>query len=169
MKIRTITLCCTLSRDLFLEDGNGFVTLEKLLQTASMVLKKVTEAYGMEGFEVQTNRIVTNNFEEWLLPAVPTEAKGIEIEMDHCVMEIQRKLNVLQKFLHRYEISFCSLGACKNSENLQYVPLILDQPFPFACYVAKSCTRGRGCSVGRAWLALSQRWHYVGSVHQWHS
>ena len=159
MKIRTITLCCTLSRDLFLEDGNGFVTLEKLLQTASMVLKKVTEAYGMEGFEVQTNRIVTNNFEEWLLPAVPTEAKEIEIEMDQCVMEIQRKLNILQKFLHRYEISFCSLGACKNSENLQYVPLILDQPFSFACSYGASCqsTRQDFILAAKACLEVAKR------------
>ena len=131
MRIRTITLSCCLSQQHFLTED----TLDKLVETSSTVLKQIAEAYKAASYDVQTIRIAFNSFEEWLLPTqAHSDVPLANASVAHLDASVQKKLDILQQLLLKYNISFCSLGACRKSENLRYIPHILNQSYPgFAC------------------------------------
>lgn len=115
MKIRAITCGMSLSPVDFLDvnvDGN--LTLGIRFDLIRSYLDKAESALVKLGHEVQTVRISTNSFENWLVPLV--EKHGYSVE---------QVVLALSEQLKRIGIQFCSIGPCSSDSAIALLPTIL--------------------------------------------
>ena len=110
-KVRTITAFVTFEDSDFENDGE---TLKSKIQDTAEALQTIKgqlESGGSDeqnvGYEVQTVRIATNPFPEYLLGSTLGE---IDVEI------FQKRLALMDKFLGQHEIAFVSLGPAHCAE-----------------------------------------------------
>lgn len=115
MKIRTVCI------GLLLEPVD-FVGLEKTQGVHQKLLRAkddLTEiAKGLQlatGHEVQTQRICTNSFEQWLIPLLDSPYN----------MSLEKILTALQSALIDSGIAMCSIGSCETLRAIGLLPTIL--------------------------------------------
>jgi uncharacterized protein len=125
-RIRTITCFVTLQSCDFVESGDeqSSCLLREKIQCATSFLRSTEQHFIDAGYTVQTVRIATNSFEEWLLTdEVSTEMLDLKTRMK--VMD--RRLFVLNKLLLECDINFCSLGPATTVCHVKdcIVPIIL--------------------------------------------
>lgn len=123
-KIRTVTCFVTLDQYDFYENG-----IEQKIDQCSSLLREIESRLANEGYEVQTIRIATNPFNEWLLP---TAARQIS---DDDRSTIVSRLHRFNDLLGKHDINFCSLGPSMNPEHTTSIcPLIVSfSPGRFSC------------------------------------
>jgi uncharacterized protein (UPF0210 family) len=123
-RIRTITAFLTLNP---LDFHGGHI--EGKLEKCATLLRAIENRLKNDEYEVQTIRIATNPFGEWLLP---TNEGGISDEIKSEVISRLQKLNLL---LAKHEINFCSLGPSTSPEHTTTIcPLIVSlAPGRFSC------------------------------------
>jgi hypothetical protein len=105
-RIRTITCFITLrARDFTNEPeddkGSSFCGVEKVVQTAATFLQTTRQLFESDGYTIQTVRIATNPFGEWLM-----DDEGSVDRLD--VME--QRLRKLNQLLEEFNLDFCSVG-----------------------------------------------------------
>jgi len=104
------------------------------ISECAAVLKFVEEVLVKEGYEVQTTRIATNSFSEYLLPCKQGQGQG-ETRCNSRE-EVQRRLDIIDASLHEHQIELCSLGpAIHPDEVLEYCPIIVRASHRFSCTV----------------------------------
>jgi hypothetical protein len=119
MKIRALTLGISIGpSELLSVDASNIPPVAARLSTAVAALRIVEQRLKEDAYDVQTTRISLNSFEEWL-----------PIGDDAQMMNLLTRLNSI---LESLDISFCSIGTCRDANNLRYVPAILTQ-FPRMC------------------------------------
>jgi uncharacterized protein (UPF0210 family) len=123
--IRTVT--CFLNVQASDLNGDGTDTtssgLARKIAEAAKLLRQVEEALVQQGYTVQTVRIATNPFAEWL---------PMEIDLDE-------QLARLDSLLAKHGIEFCSLGPARTLQELEH----------YCCNIVKSSPRF-SCSVNLA-------------------
>ncbi|KAL3925910.1 MAG: hypothetical protein SGILL_000087 [Bacillariaceae sp.] len=124
--IRTITAFVVLRDDDF-QDGNeyelaSFPKLEGKLEPIFQGLRTLESAYQKAGYTVQTLRIATNPFGEWLL----------ETTKDDCFV-LQKRLNALDHLLSRHSIFACAVGPAKTLHELSCCRQIVGSSTKFSC------------------------------------
>mmetsp|Transcript_2461 Transcript_2461/g.5738 ORF Transcript_2461/g.5738 Transcript_2461/m.5738 type:complete len:208 (-) Transcript_2461:271-894(-) len=109
MKIRTVALGLNLCAADLLEDQ----LRTKLLQ-AKAHLDAVSDAL-TAAHEIQTQRVVFNSWEEWLLPLLRAPHN----------LQLEAVLAKLHACLEEVSIHFCSIGCCHSPEAIALIPAIL--------------------------------------------
>lgn len=118
-RIRTITCFVSLDPSDF---DNGASSLKEKINKCSNFLRDGESQLINAGYEVQTIRIATNPFGEWLVPMSDGED------------DILSKLHILNKLLSDCHISFCSLGPSKAEHTTSICPIIVSiAPGRFSC------------------------------------
>jgi len=102
--------------------------ISTLISLASNMLRTMESELKGAGYEVQTLRIATNPFGEWILPATE-EAEEKEITLSD-VEIVKFRLACLDKLLADHNIGFCALGpACTKAEMEELcVPIVASSP-----------------------------------------
>lgn len=124
--IRTITAFFSLFPSDF-ENGTeyelaSFPKLEAKLVPIIHGLKVLEATYQQAGYTVQTLRIATNPFGEWL----------VETSSDDCFVQ-QKRLNALDHILSRHEIFACAVGPAKNRHEVACCRQIVATSDKFSC------------------------------------
>ena len=124
LRIRTVTSFLTLSPTDF---DNG--ELMSKVAGCSAFLRNAQETFTNAGYEVQTVRIATNPFGEYLSPvAVPSTTTG---SVD-CLL-LERQLKQLNEELAKHNIDFCALGPARTLEELSCCPFIVSSSHRLSC------------------------------------
>jgi len=100
------------------------------------LLRLAEESLVKEGYEVQTVRIATNSFTEYLLPDDDdnTNTDNDNGNDDDNLIEFQRKLDLIDSSLNEHQIEFFSLGpAIHPDQVLKYCPIIIKSSHRFSC------------------------------------
>jgi uncharacterized protein (UPF0210 family) len=140
-RIRTITAFITLQPDDFIgvEGGGG---VAKKIEQCNSILRKLETKLIEIGYEVQTVRIGTNPFGEWLMnssdnhidEAEQSTNKHNTENMNNTMDVVQKKLHLIDQLLSEYNIDFCSLGP---SMDVQYTisicPMIVNTSKRLSC------------------------------------
>lgn len=124
-KIRTITSFVAIeSRDF---EGDG---LERKIGRCSSLLRDVETRLSSDGYEIQTLRVATNPFGEWLVPSNDEEDLS-----EREIAVIVWRLEGLNSVLGKYDINFCSLGPSMSPKHTTTIcPLIVSfSPGRFSC------------------------------------
>jgi len=128
-KIRTITAFVTLKDSDF--DGDA-TTVQSKLETTSKALqtaRKQLEGDGSgNGYEIQTLRVATNPFPEYLIG--PDKNSKI---FDDAI--VQKRLKLLDDCFEGHGIGFVSLGPACSQETLELCTIIVDFSGRFSCSV----------------------------------
>ncbi|KAL9179598.1 hypothetical protein ACHAXT_008888 [Thalassiosira profunda] len=131
-RIRTITAFVTLHPDDFAKsDDVAFTALTGKIDWCNDILRTLEKSLTNAGYEVQTVRIATNPFGEWIYgrsePPPTKTAKGTD-------GRIARRLAQLDDLLSEKGINFCSLGPSLNAEDTVAVcPDIVAYSGKFSC------------------------------------
>jgi len=131
-RIRTITAFVTLHADDFDDDvtADGITTtpgIEKKIDKCNNILRKLETRLTSIGYEVQTVRIATNPFGEWL-----TQNNDGDKTMD--TTTIHKRLKQLNSLLDAKNINFCSLGPSTTPKHTtQICPIIVASSGKFSC------------------------------------
>jgi uncharacterized protein len=89
--------------------------------------KRVLQRNG-DGYAVQTVRIATNPFGEWLIPSDQEEDAATE------AIAVADRMELLDRLLEGHGIEFCAVGPARNREELlSCCPVILRQSHRFSC------------------------------------
>jgi len=126
-RIRTITAFIRLSSDDFNEDTeesslSGSSNLKQKIQRCSVFLSSLQEEFVESGYTVQTLRISTNAFGEYLL------------DDDGGISTMENRLSQLDLALEECGISFCSLGPAKTVDEIRNCcPRIISSSPRLAC------------------------------------
>ena len=121
LRIRTVTAFLTLSPNDF-DDGK----LMSKVAGCSALLRNAEQNFTKAGYEVQTLRIATNPFGEYLAPVLESSTDSAE-----CLQEIQ--LRQLNEELARNNIDFCALGPAQTLEELSSCPFIVASSHRLSC------------------------------------
>ena len=133
-KVRTITAFVTLEESDF-DDGVGAKSsLESKIKETAGALQTVREQLedNNNNYEVQTVRIATNPFPEYLLGNNNGDSSRKNIIDDQIV---QKRLKLLDDCLEKYGITFFSLGPACSEETVQVCTQIVDFSTKFSCSV----------------------------------
>ena len=130
-KVRTITAFVTFEDSDFENDGKTLKSKIKDTAEALQTIKGQLESGGSDeqnvGYEVQTVRIATNPFPEYLLGST---AGDIDVEI------FQKRLALMDECLGQHEIAFVSLGPAHCTETTQLCTQIVStQSGRFSCSV----------------------------------
>ena len=123
-RIRTITSFVNIDPSDFDDDA---ATLKEKINACSRLLRdgelKMTDA----GFEVQTIRIATNPFGDWLMKTYISDGDMIE--------DVKKRLDILNNLLSDLDINFCSLGPSYNPVHTTTIcpEIVSVAPGRFAC------------------------------------
>ncbi len=101
MKIRTITT------GISLESSKEDVKFKQ----AAEFNQKAKEYFEDKGYEIQTTRIATNSWEEYL-------------EADLSATDVINEIRAIESFCQSIDISFLSIGYASNAENIGLIPYI---------------------------------------------
>lgn len=123
MKIRTVAIGLVIDPIDFDDDCCG---INRKLSEAKLSLDAVSLALTERtGHEVQTMRVYTNSFEEWLLPLLsPPFAYTFE-----------KAVGLIDSALTTAGIQMCSIGHCETYEAISLVPKILAASSLLSCSV----------------------------------
>ena len=128
-RVRTITAFVNLQTQDFLsqDDDNDdrirgvAVKIEECVH----LLRQLEEKMKKSQYEVQTLRIATNPFGEWLLTTTTTNDDNDDV---------QSRLEHVNALLEKHDIHFCSLGPATTVEQIQrYCPQIIAASPRFSC------------------------------------
>ena len=123
LRVRTITGFLELHHSDFLDkkdDGNGSGLDTKMTECAEL-LRNVQQELHHSNYVVQTLRIATNPFGEWLVD----ETRDQQV--------VKSRLNRLDTVLSINQIEFCSLGPARNREERIVCPIIVSASGKFSC------------------------------------
>ena len=109
LKVRSVTSFISLSKDMMMKKER----LSSLMGSAVRNNAKMQTVLEGKGLEIQTTRIATNSFEEWLSL---DDDKAFNTELD-----------LLSKVLKDHGIQFCSIGPAKTPGGLSRIPGILNR------------------------------------------
>lgn len=116
-RIRTVTAFISISpNDLDVVD-----VLKNKIQKCSELLNEMERSLIGKGYELQTKRIATNPFDEWLTDT--------DISMD----KVKHHLQLLDSILETYGIEFCSLGPAQTVFSSQFCGTIVSSSHRFSC------------------------------------
>jgi uncharacterized protein len=137
--IRTITAFLALFPSDF-QDGTeyelaSFPKLEAKLTPIITGLKVLKKTYQQAGYEVQTLRLATNPFGEWL----------VETSEDDCFVD-QKRLNALDHLLTRHGIFACGVGPAKSRHELACCRQIVGTSDKFSCSFMISNSNNVDCA-----------------------
>ncbi|KAL7440331.1 hypothetical protein ACHAXM_007202 [Skeletonema potamos] len=120
-RLRTITAFVNLDPSDF---DKGSSSLAEKINTCSRLLRDGESQMTAAGFEVQTIRIATNPFGEWLVTKTSSSDE-----------DVVNKLNTLNNLLSACDINFCSLGPSYDPKHTTTIcPQILSiSPGRFSC------------------------------------
>lgn len=112
-KIRTITGFVSLTPEDFDESNNN---LEEKIQKRVEVISGVKARLEKEGYEIQTTRLTTNNFGQYLYK----EKKDDDEENSEKILSTaDKRLSMLDSVLEKYDIGFCSLGSAQSQKEIR--------------------------------------------------
>jgi uncharacterized protein (UPF0210 family) len=118
MRVRTITIGVELdAKDLI--EVNGTHPINKKLKIAKSALTSISSSLVAAGYEVQTQRVAFNSFEEWLLRGDSNNAGGKDSA------SFVALINILLHYLKLHSIEICSIGCCSSSFAISLVPQLL--------------------------------------------
>lgn len=124
-RIRTVTCFVTLRASDFTDkvidsEGRFLLVVEGLIKDAAGFLLTARQLFEDSGYSVQTLRISTNPFGEWLLDTITTD----DAEQVTVMEQRLQKLNIL---LAEWNIDFCSLGPATSMSQVKrcILPIIL--------------------------------------------
>lgn len=126
MKIRTITVGVVLKPEDFLCGSESPSSVFNTLLRTSEHLNAIEQALSIAtSHEVQTLRVHTNSFEDWLLPLFQSPHN----------MTLSDAVGILERALNAAKISMCSIGPCESSEGIELAPHILALCDKLSCSV----------------------------------
>ena len=144
-RIRTITTFVTLHPDDFKEDNDDvFTGLATKINKCNDILRKLETSLTNIGYEVQTVRIATNPFGEWLTISGdyddngPLTQKKLKVDesgaIDKTTTRVKKRLTKLEELLDAKDINFCSLGpSVIPNDTLSICPIIVESSGKFSC------------------------------------
>jgi uncharacterized protein len=135
--------------------SSSFSTLECKIQQCSVFLSACAARFVDAGYEVQTLRLATNPFGEYLVSlnnhkkessksSLYTDTYGLEstkttrtttttsTTLSSLVFH-QERLDQLDKLLEKYNISFASLGPAMSIDEIQFCPLVISKSNRLSC------------------------------------
>ncbi|KAL3904807.1 MAG: hypothetical protein SGARI_004751, partial [Bacillariaceae sp.] len=139
--IRTVTAFVNLNADDFedvtTESSEGSSVDAKVTSCVG-VLRAMEKELGSAGYVVQTVRIATNPFGEWLLTSeadVPSDDdnENPESVAKKAKTEQLTRVDLLDNLLMEHEIEFCSVGPAQNQNEAQFCPAIVAKSHRFSC------------------------------------
>jgi len=122
LRIRAITAFIILCEEDFGSDSRVCLKIE----ACARILQELQQGLHRLQFTVQTCRIATNSFSEWLIQKETNDGST-------CIL--QQRLDILDEALQKYNISFCSLGPATCVQQIQYIPTILTHSTRFSCSI----------------------------------
>ena len=129
-KIRTITAFVKIdASDLQSKDGKSSskTILDSKIATCANLLQNLQSQFEKQNYEVQTVRIATNPFAEYLL------INDDPLDVDK-KSQVQDRLQQLDSLLAQHDIQFCSLGPSKDPiHTRQICPMIIESSPRFSC------------------------------------
>lgn len=133
-KVRTVTCFLTLDPEMWKNenDGDGDGDALESFAAAITTLRKVEQALQTAGYEVQTVRIATNPFSEWLVDDNDGDNRDLET--------IQRRLRRIDSLLKNREVFACALGPAQTIEELDLCREILRASSRFSCSASLRAT-----------------------------
>jgi uncharacterized protein (UPF0210 family) len=143
-KIRTITAFVTLNESDFSSNKNNSNDDVATSSSSSMLeykIKETTHALqtirkqleDKNNFEVQTLRVATNPFPEYLLPSSSTGTDITDADAEAIIVE--KRLKLLDDCLEKHGITFFSLGSASTKEHLKTCTQIVQYSTKFSCSV----------------------------------
>ncbi len=121
LKIRAVTAFVNLDpRDFTLNDDASKNGLAQKMRQCCELHQHVVSLLSSEGYNVQTQRIATNPFGEWLT------------DSDDPV-ETSRRLRMIDDLLAENDISFCALGPAQTASEIAWCPKIIAASLRFSC------------------------------------
>lgn len=125
-RVRTVTIFISLRPSMFPMEATPSVELSQLIAQCSQVVRRVErELVNKSGYEVQTVRIATNPFGEWLYDT-PESTKMLETA--------EFRLDLLTFLLKEQDIDFCSLGPAQTVEEISTLCSMIVKRAPcFSC------------------------------------
>ena len=115
MRVRTLTVGITI---------NNVEELCSAMEGVSPYLNHIADHLNGKGYEIQTLRICTNSFEEWLLP-IPDPAKN-SFDDDY-VQNVRESLTLIKTHCLQTKIKFLSLGPATSLRGADIIPLIIEK------------------------------------------
>lgn len=122
-RVRTVTIFISLRPSMFPMEAAPSVELTQLVALSAQVLKRAEAELAKGGYEVQTVRIATNSFGEWLYD-----------EPNSMLDTAEFRLDLLTSLLEQKGIQFCSLGPAETVEEISTLchKIVLQAPC-FSC------------------------------------
>ena len=141
-RVRTVTAFVNLCPSFFPLDSGPSLELSRHMARCAKVLQTVQLELENGGYEVQTVRIATNPFGEWL-------HDGGE-DPSHVTKTASHRLEILASLLAEHDIQFCSLGSAETiEETITLCPQIIAASPRFMCSTnvtdIKSATAASQC------------------------
>jgi hypothetical protein len=122
-----------------MEGGGG---VAKKIEQCNSILRKLETKLIEIGYEVQTVRIATNPFGEWLMNSsdnyvdedkLSTNKQNAE-SMNNTINVIQKKLYLIDQLLSEHNIDFCSLGPSMDVQHtISICPMIVNTSKRLSC------------------------------------
>ena len=145
-KIRTITAFVTLHESDFSSSDKSSSMLEYKIKETVHALQTIRERLeGKNNFEVQTLRVATNPFPEYLLPSsstgtgtgtdITSTGTGTGTGTDAEAIIVEQRLKLLDDCLEKHGIAFFSLGSASTKEHLKVCTKIVQYSTKFSCSV----------------------------------
>jgi len=140
-KIRTVTCFVTLTPSDFEDHGEEDEGVEKKIYVAGLTGRWIEQALVDQGYKVQTVRLATNPFAEWLL--LPSSSKTMNSdgnESDETVSTdvVDERLARVETLLKDMDISFCALGPAVSTADVSICPRIVASSPRFSCSTSLS-------------------------------
>ncbi len=120
IRIRAVTAFISLNHNDFNVNSIGDCGISTKIGGAREILNKVENALICEGYEVQTLRIATNPFGEYLSPA------------SH-MKDLQDQLSQLNSSLEKANIDFFAVGPATTIEEIESCPIIVSSSHRISC------------------------------------
>lgn len=136
--IRTITVFLTLQPENFDVSWSSLFTAEDLeakIAKCSTLLKGMENELQSKGYTVQTLRIATNPFGEWMtIPSKRSDSSGRNaLKKKKIKVDKLGRLERLDQVLANHQIEFCAVGPARNSEETKLCIDIVSQSPRFSC------------------------------------
>jgi uncharacterized protein (UPF0210 family) len=136
--IRTITVFLTLQPENFDVSWSSLFTAEDLeakMAKCSALLQDMENEFKSKGYTVQTLRIATNPFGEWMtIPSKRVDSSGQNpSKKKKSKIDKLGRLERLDQVLANHQIDFCSVGPARDSEETKLCIDIVSQSPRFSC------------------------------------
>lgn len=146
-RIRTVTIFISLRPSMFPKESTPSEELSQLMAQSAQVLRSVQAELQKSGYEVQTVRVATNPFGEWMY-AVSSPSSKLDIA--------KARLGMLTALLEEQDIQFCSLGPAVNVEEISTLCATIVRTAPCFSCSANIDTVESATAAARCILELSK-------------